>query len=259
MAPGPLGATSHRGAQLVPALARTVSATVTAAPRPMPGTTMTWLLIASMAAVTQRHTPRPVPWYPAQTRTVTPDAELRRHPCHSALRNAAAHGSARLYTHRLGDHDGGPSTTAVNDYDIAVPSRNTFDHFGPFLQGPGPALAATCPPQLGPRGTRPGLSRDKPLLLHLYWALRAPTPDSDVTRFTRSHVTPRYTARPGLTCTHSSTVTATLRFCRTRLRHGLPCLHSFEHSSQPQRGRTWADASHSAPIGPAALLEQAVR
>ena len=46
--------------------------------------------------------PRPVPWYPAKTRTVTPDGELRRHPCHSALRNAAAHGSDQLYTHRLG-------------------------------------------------------------------------------------------------------------------------------------------------------------
>jgi hypothetical protein len=99
-----------------------------ASPRPLPDTTVTWLLIAPMSAVTatQRHTPRHVQWYPALSRlgVVTPDAEFRRHPCHSAPRKAAAHGSARFYTHRLGDRAGGLSTTAVYDYDIAVPSRN---------------------------------------------------------------------------------------------------------------------------------------
>ncbi len=61
MAPKQLGDTSHRGARLGPALARTDSETLTAAPRPMHGTTMPWLLTVSNAAVTQRHPPaRPV-------------------------------------------------------------------------------------------------------------------------------------------------------------------------------------------------------
>jgi hypothetical protein len=172
-----------------------------AAPRPMPGTTMTWLLIASMATVTQRHTPRPVPWYSARTRTVTPErrtptASLSLGPAPRRGRRAA-HGSARLYTHRLGDHDGSPSTTAVNAYDIAVPARNNFDHSGPSLQGPGPVLAATCPPQLGPRGTRPGLSRDKPLLLHLCCRLLgSPRPDAGLGR-QPIHWEPRHTAVHG--------------------------------------------------------------
>ena len=51
----------------------------------------------------------------------------------------------------LGDRDGGlPPTTAGNDYDIAAPPELNFDHFGPSLHGPGPALAAA---PLLPAGT----------------------------------------------------------------------------------------------------------
>jgi hypothetical protein len=85
MAPKPLGDTSHSGARLGPALARTDSETLMAAPRPMPDTTMTWLLIASMTAVTQRHTPpaRPVVPRPDQNRHArrrTPTASLSLGP-----------------------------------------------------------------------------------------------------------------------------------------------------------------------------------
>jgi hypothetical protein len=153
MAPKQLGNTSHRGARLGPALARTDSETLLAAPRPMPGTTMTWLLTASMAAVTRRHTPRPVPWYPAQTRTVTPDGELRRHPCHSALRNAATHGSDRLYTHKLGRsfqpaHPRCARQRPSHHTFITPTDINTYaDSPSPFRLRPppcGPALWAPC-------------------------------------------------------------------------------------------------------------------
>ena len=58
-----LGAPSCRGARFNPGFARAHPVTATAAPRPLPERTTTWLLIAPVAAVTQRHRPRPAPWY----------------------------------------------------------------------------------------------------------------------------------------------------------------------------------------------------
>jgi hypothetical protein len=80
MAPEPLGATSHRSARLGPAFARTDSATVTAASRPLPDTTVTWLLIELTAAVTLRSTARPVRRHSARTRLFTPRHRTRMAP-----------------------------------------------------------------------------------------------------------------------------------------------------------------------------------
>jgi hypothetical protein len=76
-----------------------------------------------------------------------PDAGLRRHPRHSAPRHAAVHGSARLYTCRLCDPAGAPPTHCRTRTRHGFPCpRSKFDHLGPFLWRPGPALATTSFP-----------------------------------------------------------------------------------------------------------------
>jgi hypothetical protein len=124
MAPEPLSATSRRSARLGPVLACTDSATV---PVPPPTTAgyaydMTSYRIHGGRDPAALAPARPVVPRPGHNR----HARRLRLPRHSAPRNSAAHGSARLDTHRLGDRDGGLSTAAVNDYDIAAPSRHNL-------------------------------------------------------------------------------------------------------------------------------------
>jgi hypothetical protein len=103
-----------------PGFTHTDSASVTAAPQPPLDTTATCLLIELTAAVTLRSTARPIPrprhsvrarlFAPRPRRDLDGTQATRRHV---TPRCAARPGSCM---YRLGDRDGGPSTTAGYDY-----------------------------------------------------------------------------------------------------------------------------------------------